>query len=219
MNAPQLLRFLARSLAEAETDRTWAVQLCEACVDALGAQGGALTVAAGPDERVAVSTSGAFEGLEPLQEVLGEGPVQQAMAEGRLVVMRLAGVVDECPVFSQLAGSVGGEVVLYAVPMRAEGSVVGVLSLYVTDSRARSAKDLQVLADLTGAYLLANAEFLDWSERALLHRAAGMVIAQLGIRAEDAFAVIRANAFLRSTSLRSVAEDVLGRRLTFTIDG
>ncbi|WP_125775664.1 GAF and ANTAR domain-containing protein [Antribacter gilvus] len=194
------------------------MRLCETCVDALGAQGGALTVAAGPDERVAVSTSGAFEDLEPLQEILGEGPVHQAMAEDQLVVMRIDGVVDEYPVFSQLAGSVGAEVTLYAVPMRAGGSVVGVLSLYVTDAHSRGAKDLQILADITGAYLLANAEFFDWSERALLHRAAGMVIAQLGIRAEDAFAVIRANAFLRSTSLRSVAEDVLERRLTFSLD-
>ncbi|MEU4364228.1 ANTAR domain-containing protein [Promicromonospora sp. NPDC023987] len=218
MNAPQLLSMLARSLAKAETDRTWTMRLCEACVDASGAQGGALTVAAGPDDRVAVSTPGTFEDLEPLQEVLGEGPVHQAMAEDQLVVMRTDEVVDEYPVFSQLAGSVGGEVTLYAVQMRAAGSVVGVLSLYVTDAQTRSAKDLQVLADITGAYLLANAEFLDWSERALLHRAAGMVIAQLGIRTEDAFAVIRAKAFVRSTSLRSVAVDVLERGLTFSCD-
>jgi hypothetical protein len=45
-----------------------------------------------------------------------------------------------------------------------------------------------------------------------------MVIAQLGIGVEDALAVIRANAFSRSTSLRSVAEDVLERRLTFPLD-
>lgn len=218
MDVPQLLSLLARSLVK-EPVRPWAMRLCEACVDALGGQGGALTVVAGSDERVAVSTPGVFEDFEPLQEVLGEGPVPQAMAEGRLVVTRLGTVVDEYPVFSQLAGTVGGEVTLYAVPMRAGGRVVGALSLYVTDhSQARGARELQFLADIVGASLLADAEFLDWTGRAWFHRAAGMVIAQLGICAEDAFAVIRANAFVRSTSLRSVAEDVLERRLTFSRD-
>ncbi|MEV0951513.1 GAF and ANTAR domain-containing protein [Promicromonospora sp. NPDC050249] len=215
---PQLLSLLACSLAK-DTVRPWAMRLCEACVDALGAQGGALTVLGGPGERVAVSTPGAFEDLEPLQEVLGEGPVPQAMAEDQPVVTRLGTVVDEYPVFSQLAGPVGGEVTLYAVPMRAGGHVVGVLSLYVTDDpQARSAQDLRFLADIVGASLLGDTELPDGSERAWLHRAAGMVIAQLGIGVEDALAVIRANAFSRSTSLRSVAEDVLERRLTFSLD-
>lgn len=218
MDTRQVLSLLARSLAK-DTVRPWAMRLCEACVSAFGAQGGALTVAAGPDERVAVSTPGAFEELEPLQEVLGEGPVHQAMAEDRVVVTYLGTMVDEYPVFSQLAGSGQGAATLYAVPMRAGGRVVGVLSLYVTDDpQARSTRDLQLLADIVAAALLGDAELLDWSERAWLHRAAGMVIAQLGIRPDDAFAVIRANAFSRSTSLRSVAEDVLGRRLMFTPD-
>ena len=104
--------------------------------------------------------------------------------------------------------------------MRAGGRVVGALSLYVTDHlRARGVQELQFLADIVGASVLTDAEFLDWTGRAWLHRAAGMVIAQLGIRAEDAFAVIRANVpLMRSASLRSVAEDVLERRLTFSRD-
>lgn len=217
MDVPQLLSVLARSLAK-DRDHPWAMRLCQACVDALGAQGGALTVVDGPGERVAVSTPGAYEGLEPLQEVLGEGPVPQAMAEDQPVVTHLGAAVDEYPVFSQLAGPVGG-VTLYAVPMRSGGRTVGVLSLYATDdTQARNAQDLQFLADIVGTSLLRDTEFLDGSERAWLHRAVGMVIAQLGIGAEDALAVIRANAFSRSTSLRSVAEDVLQRLLTFTLD-
>jgi hypothetical protein len=218
MDPPELMSLLAQSLAK-DDDRPWAMRLCEACVDVLGAQGGALTVVAGPGERVAVSTPGVFENIEPLQEILGEGPVQQAMAEGRLVVTHLGEVVDEYPVFSQLAGSMGRKVTLYAVPVGAGGRTVGVFSVYVTgDPRALSTKDLQRVADIVGAFLLGDPELLDWSERAWFHRAAGMVIAQLGVRPDDAFAVIRANAFSRSTSLRSVAEDVLERRLTFTLD-
>ena len=215
---------LARALAKVDADRPLAMRLCEACVDMLRAQGGALTVSAEQGERLAVSTPGMFEQLEPLQEILGEGPVHKAMAEDRLIVLRIDGVrmdgvVNEYPVFSQLAGSVGDEVTLYAVPMRAGSRVIGVFSLYVTaDPPARSAEDLQLLADTVGASLLGDDESLDWSARAQLHQATGMVLAQLQVPPDDALAVIRAHAFSQSTSLLSVAEDVLERRLTFSLD-
>lgn len=219
MDPTELLSMLARSLAKVSTDRPLAARLCEACVDILRAQGGALTVSATPGERLGVSTPGTFEQLEPLQEVLGEGPVHQAMAEDRVVVMRVDGGTSSYPVFSQLAGAVGGEVTLYAVPMRAGGRVVGVFSLYVTaDPSTRSQEDLQFLADAVGASLLGDVESLDWTEKAQIHQATGMVIAQLRVPPDDALAVIRAHAFARSTSLQSVAEDVLDRRLTFSLD-
>jgi len=215
----ELLSMLAQALAKVGGDRPLATRLCEACVDILRAQGGALTVSAAPGERLGVSTPGTFERLEPLQEVLGEGPVHQALAEDRVVVMRVDGPTSAYPVFSQVAGAVGGEVTLYAVPMRAGGRVVGVFSLYLTaDSLARSQEDLQFLADAVGASLLGDVESLDWSEKAQIHQATGMVTAELRLPPEDALAVIRAHAFARSTTLQSVAEDVLDRRLTFSLD-
>jgi hypothetical protein len=219
MDPPELLSVLVRSFAETDTERPLPARLCEACVGAFRAQGGALTVAAAPGERVAVSAPGAFGHLEPLEEVLGEGPVHQAMVEDRLVAMRIGALVDEYPVFSHLAGSIGGEATLYAVPMRAEGRIVGVLSLYVTaEPQARSPEDLQFVADAVGTSLWGNPELLDWSERTPFHLATGMVVAQLGVRPDDALAVIRARAFSRSTSLRSVAQDLLERRVTFSPD-
>ena len=220
MDPPELLSMLVRNLAEADDDRPLLTRLCEACVDTFQAQGGALTVSAGPGEQAAVSTPGVFEDLEPLQEVLGEGPVPQAMAEDRLVSAPIGTWVDDYPVFSQLTGSVGDEATLYAVPMRGEGRVVGAVSLYVTaDVRAHSPEGLQLVADAVGAVLLGNAELLDWSERSPFHLATGMVVAQLGIAPDDASAMIRARAFSRSTSLLSAARDVLERRVTFSYDG
>jgi hypothetical protein len=217
MDPPELLSVLVRSFAETDAERPLPMRLCEACVGTFQAQGGALTVSAAPGERVAVSTPGAYEQLEPLQDVLGEGPVHQAMAEDRLVAMRIGTLVDEYPVFSQLAGSVDGDATLYAVPMRTGGRVAGVLSLYApSDREGGASEDLQFVADAVGVSLLGNAELLDWSDRTPLHLATGMVIAQLGLRPHDAVAVIRAHAFSRSRSLRSVAEDVLGRRVTFS---
>jgi hypothetical protein len=219
MEPPELLNLLVRSLARTDTDRPLPLRLCQACVSAFQAQGGALTVAYSdtPEERVAVSTPGVFERLEPLQEVLGEGPVHQALAEDRLVVMHLGAVADEYPVFSQLAGSVAADVTLYAVPMRPGGRVVGVLSLYVaTDPHARDVEELQFMANALGAFLQGDVEPLDWSERAVFHQAIGMVVAQLGVNPDDASAVIRAHAFSRSASLLSVAQGVVDRRLTFS---
>jgi AmiR/NasT family two-component response regulator len=45
-----------------------------------------------------------------------------------------------------------------------------------------------------------------------------MVLAQLGINADDAFARLRAYAFTRQRPLGDVARDVVARRLTFTDD-
>lgn len=219
MDPPELLSTLVRNLAETDDDRPLLTRLCKACVDTFQAQGGALTVSAGPGEQAAVSTPGAFEDLEPLQEVLGEGPVPQAMAEDRLVGMRLGTSVDAYPVFSRLTESAGGAATLYAVPMRGDGRVVGALSLYVTARpRSRSLEGLRLVADAVGAVLLGNAELLDWSERSPFHLATGMVVAQLGIGPDDASALIRARAFARSTSLLAAAQDVLERRVTFSGD-
>ncbi|MFD7310458.1 GAF and ANTAR domain-containing protein [Promicromonospora sp. NPDC059942] len=213
MDPPELLSLLARSFADTEADRPLPARLCEACVDAFRADGGALTVLADAEDQVAVSTPGAFEQLEPLEEVLGEGPVHQALAENRLVVMRIGAMVGEYPVFSHLAGLVAAGATLYAVPMQVGSRVVGVLSLYgVLGREHRRAEDLQFAADVVGADLLRNAGLLNWTEKAPFHQATGMVAIQLGIRPEDASALIRAHAFVRSTSLLAVAEEVLQRR-------
>lgn len=218
MDPTNLLTAFARSLAKADMEHSLPMRLCEASVDTLRAQGGALTLWTAPGEQVAVSTPGLFQELQPLQEILGEGPARQAMTEDRLVVLRIDGT-DDYSVFSQLAEAVGGEVTLYAVPMRAGGRVVGAFSLYVTtDPRARSAENLQFLADAVAASLYQDVGRLDSSEEDQLNQAVGMVAAQLWVSPDDALAVIRAHAFSRSSSLRSVVLDVHQRRLAFSHD-
>lgn len=210
MDPPELLSLFARSFAETDVDRALPLRLCEACVQTFQAQGGALTMLAAPGDQLAVSTPGDYEQLEPLQEILGEGPVPQAMAEDRLMVMRVGQPVDEYPVFSHLAGAVVDGGILYAVPMRVHPDVVGVLSLYVTgDPPARDSEDLQLVADSVGANLLSRTTLGDWAEKASFHQATGMVAAEFGMGPDDASAMIRAHAFARSTSLLAVAEDVI----------
>jgi hypothetical protein len=103
--------------------------------------------------------------------------------------------------------------------MRVAGRVVGVLSLYVTtDHLARELEDAQFLADAVGMALLGQIDSLDWSTRSQIHQATGMVTAQLGIPPSDALAILRAHAFATSATLRSVAHDVIARRIVFTYD-
>ena len=52
-----------------------------------------------------------------------------------------------------------------------------------------------------------------WSSRAEIHQATGMVLAQLGVSATDAFARLRAHAFAEQRLLGDVARDVVARRL------
>jgi hypothetical protein len=56
------------------------------------------------------------------------------------------------------------------------------------------------------------------SDRAEVHQATGMILAQLGIPAEDAFVRLRAHAFAARRPLAEVARDVVARRLVFTPD-
>ncbi len=57
-----------------------------------------------------------------------------------------------------------------------------------------------------------------WTDRAEVHQATGMVLAQLGIPAQDAFVRLRAHAFATRRPLPEVARDVVAGRLVFTED-
>lgn len=222
MGASELLGLLVRALAEADGDLPMPERMCQACATALGAESAALTVAATADERLTVATAdGVAARVEDLEETLGEGPAQLALAEDRVVVREADGSRDggAFPVFSRVVGPISGPATYHAVPMHAGGQVVGVLSLFTASTTlAREAGDVQFLADVVGLSLLADLESLDWSTRAEVHQATGMVTVQLRVAPRDALAVLRAHAFARSATLEEVAEGVVGRRLSFTYD-
>jgi hypothetical protein len=55
-----------------------------------------------------------------------------------------------------------------------------------------------------------------WNDRAEVHQATGMILAQLDVSAQDAFVRLRAHAFATGRPLADVARDVVARRLVFT---
>lgn len=221
MDSSKLLELLARALARVELSMPMPSRLCRACVEILGAQSGTLTLGAKPDERLTVSTSdGMSADIEDLEDVLGEGPGRLALTEDRIVAAHIDTddrTSGSFPVFSSLVGAITGPAELFAVPMHVGGRVVGVLSLsFDAAGPQRAQDDMQFLADAVGLALINELDSLDWSTRSRIHRATGMVTAQLRIPPDDALAVMRAHAFAGSTTLEAVADDIVERRITFT---
>lgn len=247
MDSAEILALLARTLARGQTagqpTGPLAARLCDACTEILGADAGILTLTSATERLTVHTAEPAFTQLEDLQMVLGEGPAALAFAEGRTVVAHLEGHsgprehqsqlqsraddADDAayPVFATMAADIDGPVTVYAVPMRPSGRVVGVLTLYLRNGElARPLEEAEFLADAAGAALLGDPDTADvssqptWPERARMHQATGVVVAQLGVAPADALAVLRAHAFGRASTLESVVADVLERRLSFSYD-
>ncbi|GEM00043.1 GAF and ANTAR domain-containing protein [Cellulomonas terrae] len=224
-NRSTVLARLAGSVAAGKRDQPLAVRLCVACVEILGADGGAITLASTRPERLTVSTSnGTSARIEDLQDVLGEGPGQVAFREGRAVVAHVDGAQGgPFPMFTELAGNIAGPLTVWAIPMHPGGSTIGVITLYrAGGGLSESLDDAQFLADAVGAALLddtattGTVPFAAWSDRARVHQATGMVVAQLAIAPEDALALLRAHAFAENATLDEIARAVVDRSLNFT---
>lgn len=217
-----LMALLARAVARGPAEEPLPQRLCRACLEVLGAQGAAITLAATRPERLTVwATDRTSAGLENLQDVIGEGPGQDAFDSGRPVVVRVdAGTPGPYAVFADMAADLSGAVTIWALPMRPSGTTIGVLTLY-RDSGVlgRTLTEAQLIADAIGAALLEDAQtevpssLVAWSDRAVVHQAIGMVVAQLGVPPVDALALLRAHAYTFSTTLKSVAWAVVSRHL------
>lgn len=230
MDSAEMMHLLARTLARAPVadQGSAVVRLCDACTKVAHAPAGVLSLASA-GERMTVRSSGfppAFAQIEDLQLVLGEGPAELALAEGRVVAGHLGGPGADSgsfPVFASMAATVDGTVSIYAVPMHRARRVVGVLTLYLKGrGSSRTPESAQLLADAAGTALSADPDGLGAGSQpspprwVRMHRATGVVVAQLGVAAADALAVLRAHAFGRASTLDSVVTDVLERRLSFS---
>ena len=220
-----MLTALAMATARAPAELPLPERLCRACVDVLRADGGAITLASTLPERLTLdSSNGTSARIEDLQDVLGEGPGQDAYTRGTAVVAHIDGARGgPFPMFTELAGDIAGPLTVWAIPMHPAGTTIGVLTLYRTAGELHYAlEDVQFLADAVGAALLEDSsgdgghEFAAWSDRARVHQAVGMTVAQLGIGPSDALAILRAHAFAEATTLDTIAADVVDRRLDFT---
>jgi hypothetical protein len=222
-----LLARLARGLAEiAESGLPLPSRLCHSAARILACDGGAITFAYTRPERVTVAaTDEVAQELEDVQDVAGEGPGVEAFTSGRYSrwdLMEQGAPDPRWPLLESSSLAAVGSVVVHALPMVHSSGVLGVLTLYQCGTGGDiDAEAGMEVARLVGAALLSDwpvdtAGQGPWSQRAEVHQATGMVVAQIGVTEEDALALIRAHAFSHDQSMNRSARAIVSRTLSFT---
>jgi GAF domain-containing protein len=198
-----------------------------------------------PVSGVSVSTLGELLGTETvsasdeqiarvdeLQFDLGEGPCWDALAHRRPVIEPdLRGNPPRAwPAFTK---AIADEAVaaIFAFPLVIGPLRVGAIDMYRREpgELSREHQDLSLqLAAIVGRRVLRDALLRTGRDelqaeggfsRRIVHQAVGFVIAQLGVSAEDAELLIQGQAFAENRSMREVAEDIVGRRMRFSLEG
>jgi hypothetical protein len=221
-----LLFRLAAEVARAPESATLTERLCEGTRRVLGADGASIALDDSSNNRIVLAATDATAAtLESLHEVLGEGPATEALRTGLPVVVDLVADEPAWPMFTEAASRQTSARSVVALPMRPNGGVLGVLMLYLAESRllAEPLEDAAFLADALAAAIPHDPAAAEgdepgsWSNRAEVHRATGIVVAQLGIRVGDALAILRAHAFALDQDLSEVAHAVVTGGLVFRV--
>lgn len=209
--------------------------VCAAAVAGVAADGAGVTVIAGDTARETVHATDAVAAvLEELQLTLGQGPCVDAHHEGGPVLaadLCLPENLARWPAFAPAALDSGARAV-FALPLQVGAIRLGALDLYRTRPGGLSSHELAdalVFAETVCMLLLDQAAGaqpdtaeLAWQRddptvhQAVVHQATGMILVQLGVSAETAFARLRAYAYAENRRLVDVALDVVERRLRFT---
>ena len=224
-----LLTRLAQGLADAnDLDRPLPDRLCRAAAVLLECDGGAITLAYTLVERDTLcATDDTALIIEEAQDVMGQGPGHDAFATGtyaRLDLLDVDGPDPRWPLLESDALMALAPVVVHALPMGPRGErVIGVMTLYQGGvDREIDLDAALIVARVVAAALVADGPTVNeaghgpWSERAEVHQATGMVVAQLGIPQRDALALLRAHAYSHDQSVAQSAHAVVNRELTFS---
>ncbi|MGW4101254.1 ANTAR domain-containing protein [Mycobacterium sp. NPDC004974] len=178
---------------------------------------------------VLASSDNIAERLEWTQATLGEGPGVDAISAGTpVMVAQLSEADEQWPMFASEAVT-SGVSAMYAFPLQVGAIQVGVLDLYrdaPPELTALDFADAIAIAEMITSMLLSAGlgdvpvESLNslW-DQALgsreVHQATGMVVAQLGVGAREAYVRLQAYAYANGRLLSEVAHDVVHRRLRF----
>jgi hypothetical protein len=223
----------AMVLASLNQEESLTARLCEAGRRMLDADGASMTFDhAGSGRLLVHATDELSAKLDDLQDVVGEGPSFEAALTGEVVVARLGnGDEGRWALFADRLNDLGFVGTLVAVPMHADLTVLGVLSMHRAGPRQE--EDLvsaRFLGATVGTALLQDPRVGRpdqvpkgaWATRSQIHQATGMIVAQIGVRTEDAMALLRGHAFAHDMTLVEVARDIVERRINFrdfTIEG
>jgi hypothetical protein len=211
--------------------------VCAAAAAGVGVDGAGVTVMVSPTVRDTVHATDRVAGeLEEWQLTYGQGPCLDTFTDGGPVLvgdLQSPDCLARWPVFTPAALDSGAQAV-FALPLQVGAIRVGVLDLYRTTPGGLSPHELAdalAFADTAGMLLIDTAAGtqpdtadLAWqrddptAHQAQVHQATGMILVQLGVSAEAAFARLRAYAYAHDRRLGEVARDVVERRLRFAPD-
>lgn len=211
--------------------------VCAAAVVGVGVDGAGLTVMASPTVLDTVHATDRVAGeLEEWQLTFGQGPCVDAFTERGPVLavdLRSADCLARWPVFAPAAVD-SGALAVFALPLQVGAIRLGVLDLYRSRVGPLSRDELAdalVFADAASTLLLDGAAHTQpdtaeaaWqlddptAHHAQVHQATGMILVQLGISVEAAFARLRGHAYASGRRLGDVARDVVERRLRLESD-
>jgi hypothetical protein len=225
-------RFLA-AVSKLETAGDDPVHLCQACVDALPVQHAAIAVHVdGAGLEVLCASDDIAEQVEWAQITLGEGPGVDAVTTGGPTVVSDVGRPDgRWPSFAAEAVK-SGVGALYSLPLEVGAIRVGVLNLYRDEPAEldpRDFADAVAVAELVTAILLTvgrtgriSESLGPWWDQPLstreVHQATGMIMAQLGVTAQEAYVRMQGFAYANDRMLSEVANAVVKRVLRFDPD-
>jgi len=225
----ELLARLASGLARGAADGLpLPDRLCRAAAATLGCDGGAITMAYTHVERVTLcATDDTARLLEETQDVVGQGPGPDAFATGtyaRFDLLDVDGPDPRWPLLESDSLTALAPLVVHALPMGESGErVIGVLTLNQRGTDREIDLDAALIVSrVVAAALLADAASMQeaehgpWAERAVVHQATGMVVAQLGVPETDALALLRAYAYSHDQNLATTAHAVIARILAFS---
>ncbi|GAA4796413.1 GAF domain-containing protein [Streptomyces ziwulingensis] len=208
-------------------------RLCAVAVRLLPVNGASASLR-GDGVPVRLCASGERAGrMAEIQTTLGDGPCVQAAATGAPVLARdLAAGADagRWPVFAQQATAAGVRAV-YALPLGTGSVCVGTLDLYRDTPGGLTGRELRTAELVAGVMTRAlmalpqtapgdapgDASWLDGlaAGHDEVFQAVGMIMAQLGVEADEALARLRAHAFAHDRTVGELARDVLAHRHHF----
>lgn len=174
------------------------------------------------------ATDARAERVDELQFDLGEGPCWDALSERRPILQPdFARTANVWPAF---ANAIRPEQIsaLFAFPLVFGPLDIGAIDLYSLDpislTDEQQAQALALSAIVSRIVLRHAVDHVDSVEitspfsRRLIHQATGMVLAQLNIKADDAYLLLQARAFSDNRSMQEVADDIVNRRLRLADD-
>ncbi|MDX2376724.1 GAF and ANTAR domain-containing protein [Microbacterium sp. LRZ72] len=216
-----------------ENDALPPQQLAAPFVDAFAISGAAVSTLGDllGSETVSATDEDAAR-LDEVQFDLGEGPCWDAVRTAAPVLtpqLRGSEAQLRWPAFIRAVAQhdVGS---VFAFPLAIGHMRFGAIDLYsarpMSLDRSQTAQ-ASILAEIVGravwrralAALETGQENDDTlHSRRVIHQATGVVLAQLDLTADEALLVLKGHAFAAGRSVRSVAEEVLAKTLTFTRD-